>query len=383
MAVTVDNFNIDRALNGEPVGLPIEPSTGVYEEDDLAQLTGFVSRAPGGFKTFIDGVELTLNDQGTVIGCIPTDARFYDVQTGQGVTLMMINEALTPTYGPEQNITRSADTPPTGYTSDVYMSSLQPRDEFAMRAFSVLIQNVENPEAVSDAKMLYISRAAYRWANAMMKAGVNSRAYTPNPTQGEVTVSQGELQSTTDKLLYNLVHLLKQQDQDGITIKDIKKVAGSTIYKGIPIVGDGTTSAEAKPVKMEVSDVKKVAGQTIYKGIPIVGDGTTSAETKPVLTKLDKDSEIKKILEITELKKLTELTEIKKLTELTELKKLTELTEIKKLTEVTDLTNLSTDLGTINTSLGGIDTTLGNIDSDLGTIDSSIDDVATAISQNP
>lgn len=354
--VTWGTFDLDKALAGTRVG---------FQQSDAndTSWTGLIDKS---FKETEDGVStekyrvkigsytMFIGNTGAVISCSP------EISGIVGQSMEIVEMALDYIVGTEQTRTRSAET---GYNNVADLTTMNPQDYFAVEVLGIILRNVDRPERVDDANMRFYCDAAYPWANAMKISAANARKGTAQtPGTGAVTVNQGDLISNTEKLLYNLCYYLSQQNDDGITIKDIKKIAGATIYKGIPIVGDGTTAND----------------------------------TKPVLTKLDKDSEIKKLAEITEIKKLTELTEIKKLTELTEIKKLTELTEIKKLTEVTEIQKLSeitllkklNEIGLISevTLVGGLSalsTDLGNINTSLGSIDSSIDDVADAITQNP
>lgn len=192
MSVVTSTFDLDRALNGDPVGLGLDV-------DETAQQTGIVVKYGSQYKTVIDGKDITLDKDGKITACMPADVSY-----AVGTQLVMIDETLTQTYGSSQNYTRNADP---NYSDDVFMASMEPRDEFAVHALGVLLQKMKDPESVSDSRILLTCRAAYRWANGMMVAAANSRTGTapPSPGTGTVTVNEGDLQSNTEKLLYNMV----------------------------------------------------------------------------------------------------------------------------------------------------------------------------------
>ena len=331
-------FDLEVALSGVLVGFPIEGS-----EWNLSNTGKLLSDNEGSsYRVIIQGITLQVDRTGKVINTYPKSDDYL------GKTLKMVTAAFDTDCAVGDTVTRSS-----GQGSDLehdansVINILEPRDHFAMSALSMMMNNVKSPEAQDAATMLLYSRAAYRWAQAMMIAAADSRKGSYIGPDFDVEVSPGDLQSNTEKLLYNIALAM---DKTGIAVRnaeddqekkipfelDIKKVDGKEIHKGVPVIGSYTDNQgnTADPILL---DIKKVDSKQIYQGLPIVGAGTTSGEVKPVLTKLDKDSEIKKILEITEMKKLTELTEVKKLAELTEIKKLSELTELKKLTEVTEI----------------------------------------------
>ena len=345
--VTWGTFDLDKALAGTRVGFKQSADlndtswTGLIDKSIKETEDGVSTEK---YRVKIGSYTMFISNTGKVLSCSPTILGIV------GQTMEIVEMVLDNIPGTEQTRT---STPVSGYNNVADLTTMNPQDYFAVEVLGIILRNVDRPERVDDANMRFYCDAAYRWANAMKISAANARkgtAQTPGtgtaqtPGTGAVTVNQGDLISNTEKLLYNLCYYLSQQNDDGITIKDIKKIAGATIYKGIPIVGDGTTEYD----------------------------------TKPVLTKLDKDSEIKKLAEITEIKKLTELTEIKKLTEVTEIQKLSEITLLKKLNEIGLISEV-----TLVGGLSALSTDLSNINTSLGSIDSSIDDVADAITQNP
>lgn len=194
MSVVTSTFDLDRALNGDPVGLGLDV-------DETAQQTGIVVKYGSQYKTVIDGKDITLDKDGKITACTPADVSY-----AVGTQLVMIEETLTQTYGADENETSHTRSGSDPTTPEVFLASMEPRDHFAVQVLGVLLQKMEKPEGVNDSKILMTCRAAYRWANGMMVAAANARRGTAqNPGTGTVEVNQGDLQSNTEKLLYNMV----------------------------------------------------------------------------------------------------------------------------------------------------------------------------------
>lgn len=291
MTYTWKSFNLSDALNGALVGMPTgapQPG-GTSSEDitDISKVAGNLSKTDvnSRYKLVINGKTAVLDAEGTVVSSIPSGS--YT----QGTQMYIATAVITSTVG--TTVTRSEGSE-TEYDDQVTLSVMEPRDEFAIRILSSMLVHAGKPETFDDANIRMFSNAAYRWAQGMMDAAANTRhGHSSGQSQDMITINSNDMQSNTEKLLYNIAVAL---DKTGIAVRNVE---GNQHVK----------------VPFEL-DIKKVAGQAIYKGVPIVGDGTTSTTTAPVLTKLHQDSEIKKLAEVTEVKKLTELTEVKKVTQI-------------------------------------------------------------------
>lgn len=196
-------FNLSEALAGTLVGFPVEGKS--YDLSNTGTLTG-----PGPVYTVkIGGYTLRVLEDGSVNKVTPANASWLN-QTLQMVTTDMGSEAAV-----GSSITRSAGSSGEGQSATAVLSTMEPRDHFAMNVLSSMLVHMENPEAKDDATMIKYSRAAYRWAQAMMIAAADSREGTSTTPSTQVDVNSGDLQSNTEKLLYNIADSLK----NGIIIK--------------------------------------------------------------------------------------------------------------------------------------------------------------------
>ena len=242
-------FNLQDALSGTLVGFR---QTNEYDLSKTGVFERNMNKVPN-YKVVIGGVVLGVNKEGVVETSQPTSA--YIGQTLQMVRAEMgqygaVGRSLTRTYGPSGE----------GHDDVAVLANIEPRDQFAIQALNAMLIHTDHPESFDDAKCLMYSRAAYRWAQAMMIAAADSREGQSTTPSTTVDVNSGDLQSNTEKLLYNLVNLINKQTEEGL---------------------------------------------------PVVGVGSTEENIVPILTKLDPDSEIKKVAEITEVKKVTENTSVK------------------------------------------------------------------------
>ena len=213
-------FDLAKALSGAVIG---------FEQTDDYDLscTGILHLNPRGYhEVTIKGYVLRVEDDGTISSCIPSNQEFEEG------TLKIVTAIMGSTGAVGGAITRSSGSSGTGHDDVAILTNIEPRDQFAVQVLNAMLIHVSNPEAFDDAKMLLYSRAAYRWAQAMMIAAADSReGQSTTPSTG-VNVNSGDLQSNTEKLLYNIGEYMK----NGVTIK-------------------GTTAAGTVPVQTEVQNL--------------------------------------------------------------------------------------------------------------------------------
>lgn len=171
-----------------------------YDLSYTGKLTGKLtaSGAPAmAGQVTIDGHELLVDGNGLVIKSTPSSSYL-------GQTLRMVTTDMGDEGGVGGSVTRADG-------SSSYVSSMEPRDYFAMNALNAMLINMESPESKDDATCLMYSRAAYRWAQAMMIAAADSREGTSTSSSSTTTVEvkSGDLQSNIEKLLYNITLYLK------------------------------------------------------------------------------------------------------------------------------------------------------------------------------
>lgn len=246
-------FDINAALSGTLVGFE---QTESYDLSKTGRLTDGGGYAP--FKVIIAGVTLWCDEVGKVVKTIPADSPWAPQTTGEGeqaVTTYKQLQMVTTEMGTESAVGGKA-TRTRGSTSgqsgpkDVTITSMEPRDQFAVRAMQTMMERIDHPEALDDASMLMYAYASYKWAQAMVLAMADSRN-TDAPSGGSTpsgSVNPGDLQTNTEKLLYDMNQLLK----DGVAIRGSE----DPLDKPVLISGESISTPDTN-VTIEVSVVNK------------------------------------------------------------------------------------------------------------------------------
>lgn len=235
-----EHFSLADALNGMLVGFPVTSKP--YDLSNTGTLVG-----PGPIYTLkFGGYTLKVLENGTVNKVTPVNDDWL------GQTLYMVTAVMGSDGAVGDRISRAAGTPGASDAIAV-LNNIEPRDQFAVQALNAMLIHTDHPETFDDAKCLMYSRAAYRWAQAMMIAAADSReGQSAAPSTG-VTVDTGDLQSNTEKLLFNIGEYMK----DGIAIK-------------------GSTLLGASPVKTKVSGLESI---TEAYDIPTIVDSSNNPVT--------------------------------------------------------------------------------------------------------
>ena len=235
MTYTWSTFNISDALNGALVGVG-----GSTTPDDISKVAGSLVRTDKvtGYKVVINGKTAYLDNTGKVVQSVPSGA--FTVNQQMYIATATIQETvgttITRSEGAEQD-----------YDANVSLTSMEPRDTFAIQILSAMLVHAGNPETFDDATISMYSRAAYRWAYGMMEAAANTRhgqALTPSTN---ITVNTNDLQSNTEKLLYNMSKSLEQ----GIVVKGTNALGSEPVHTKITsmpdVTIDGVTDAYTIP----------------------------------------------------------------------------------------------------------------------------------------
>lgn len=249
-------FNLNDALNGALIGIP------VASEEELSRNSGHLRLEDSKRIVYIDGHKISVSTEGVVRACTPADNRFTP-----GTVLQIIEKTISTTYGSKQTQTRS---PTQGYDPEANLSNMEPRDYFALEAMRVMMQNTPHPDAADDATILFVARAAYRWAQGMIIAAADTRlgtAQSSGTTPTQVDVTDG---TNTEKLLDNLVKAistlttaiqgtLKVETPSGSSLNvegevNVQGVNDTSTSKSIPlrvhgITDDTTTGFVSDPIK--------------------------------------------------------------------------------------------------------------------------------------
>lgn len=199
---TWSDFNTDIACNGMRVGFQQTESsdlsmTGILIPDKTFSLASH--------KAVINGRSLWINNFGQVVEAVP-DAPVTFV----GRYVKMVTCEMATSYGTSQAITRGVGNDAEKVAT---LSSMEPRDQFALCAMQAIMHSLDEPQNLDDANILFYCRAAYRWAQGMMIASADARAERKKQdenggeeqlagTRSPVDTSSG---TDTEKLLGNIV----------------------------------------------------------------------------------------------------------------------------------------------------------------------------------
>lgn len=258
MTYTWTTFNLDDALAGTLVGF--QQSDGTTTIDYDISKTGRLLKGPGytDFNVNINGIKLIVDKDGNVLATNPYYEPWSPVTTGEGEQaettykqLQMVTTEMgdVGSVGGKATRTRGSTSGQSGPT-DVTITSMEPRDQFAVRAMQTMMERIDHPEALDDASMLMYAYASYKWAQAMVLAMADSRN-TDAPSGGSTpsgSVNPGDLQTNTEKLLYDMNQLLK----DGVAIRGSE----DPLDKPVLISGESISTPDTN-VTIEVSVVNK------------------------------------------------------------------------------------------------------------------------------
>lgn len=211
MAMEYDwiEFKLNDALAGTLVGFK---QSKTYDLSYTGELKG-----PGPiYKLAIGGYNLKVDQTGVVKEVTPStdlSSKWVDKALQMVRTLMDTDSAVG------SSVTRSSGSSGEGHSATAVLSTMEPRDHFAMNVLNAMLVHMESPEAKDDATMLKYSRAAYRWAQAMMIAAADSREGTSESTtpSTSVDVKSDDLQSNTEKILFNLNESIKDMKNQSTT----------------------------------------------------------------------------------------------------------------------------------------------------------------------
>lgn len=240
-------FVLADALAGKLVGLPLQ--TG-YDSSN----SGLLRRNGSHYEVAIGGYTLRVGDDGVVYQSIPAGH-----STVGGDALVLLDAKMAASTGVGGAITRSSSTSETAN-----LTSMEPRDHFAMDIMNAMLIHADHPEAFDEAKWLYFARAAYKGAQAMMIAAADSR-FGEQSGSGTTTVdiNPANLQSNTEKLLYNMAEYMK----NGITVK-------------------GTTAAGTVPVQTKVTELPNVNVATM-PDVKVTNALDTNDDPIPLVTDIN------------------------------------------------------------------------------------------------
>lgn len=216
-----DLFDLQKVLLGALIGFKVDEQGYILPdaaEDfaywDVSKCSKIIvdndKQAVSNYKVLIEGTTYWLDANGKVV---------YSLDTARiGSHVFMVTANLVYTEGTTQRRTRGAASV-TPSESIVNLSSLEPRDSFAIQILQGFLSKHEQPEGYDDASILSTCSSAYKWAQGMMQASANFRKISggidPQPTEDQdterVNVDMTDT-TTTEKLLNNIVAALERTD---------------------------------------------------------------------------------------------------------------------------------------------------------------------------
>jgi len=224
-------FNLRDALAGVMVGFRNNS-----DSTDISA-TG-VLREPGpNYSLEFNGYRMLVDHDGNVLRCRPEK---YTGQKLQMVTTSMDDEMEAGTAAKGR---RRANAQGQYVTDDnINLTSLQPRDHFALHVLNAMLIHADHPESFDDANCMRYASAAYRFAQAMMIVAAGTR-YGQSTEQSSTTadVRTEDLENNTEKLLYNISQYMKNgvavKGETDVTIQGTPRVA----IEGTPNVSVSNT----------------------------------------------------------------------------------------------------------------------------------------------
>lgn len=259
---TWSSFNEEDAKLGLRVGFQ-------QTEDSDLSMTGIL-RSSNRFTTYysvIDGKTLYINNLGVVMRSVPEDASLVNK------TVRIVTCEMKTSYGNQQGITR-------GVSEDsetvATLSSMEPRDQFALYAMQAIMRSLDEPAEMDDANILFNCRAAYRWAQGMMIASADARAEKKKSTDEGEGGDSGEQSGTTrsavdtsggtdtEKLLGNLVNAVDDLTKQTKANNEAMLKATLKIDNATTTTGEGE-SATTTPKKLLVEGAGGEGGTKITR----------------------------------------------------------------------------------------------------------------------
>lgn len=232
-------FNLGQALNGVSVGF--------YLDEELVPVLGFrannLNDSAKSYVGTVDGVSYYFNSLG---GCSDLDPAH---------TLQMLNVEI-PVKRDTAGSRGDADE-----VESVEISSLQPREQFALAAMQSIINKLDTPILLLDGyKITQISSLAFNIANSMMNLSAEYRAKTEHTTEPSdtVAVDGSTLSTNNEKIMYNISSHLE------------------SVKKSIDILNNTFKAQEEKTRKVYITNIAPI-------GVSISGTPDVNVTNTPTV----------------------------------------------------------------------------------------------------
>lgn len=191
--ITLKKFSLDEALNGASIGWALNGNM----EDGLDRVAYNFRKGGAGYKYTVNTLTYECNSAG-----VPYDG-------DMNKRLYMVVAELEETRG---TVASRGE----GETKeDVNIDVMQPREEFAMNAMRAIIGTLSDPLNIDTNTVVRIADKSFEFAQAMMQKAAEIRSETKEPSEEkeEINVSVNDVNSATDKILYNIQVALTNQNK--------------------------------------------------------------------------------------------------------------------------------------------------------------------------
>lgn len=165
-----------------------------YTDSSGKLVTGTLKRTSSAdrFTMDVNGITLTFDSSGKCL----TDGY-------ESVVLKDVDATIK--VDPSETQTRASD------GAEVNVNSLVPIDQFAIGIIGAFLNQIQDIESLTDARILSLCEIAYKWAKGMIAVSVNMRkanatgTSTSDSNTSTVKVDSADLQTASEKLLNNMV----------------------------------------------------------------------------------------------------------------------------------------------------------------------------------
>ena len=191
--ITLKQFSLDEAQNGASIGWALNGNM----EDGLDRVAYNFRKGGAGYKYTVNTLTYECNAAG-----VPYDG-------DMNKRLYMVVAELEETRG---TVASRGE----GETKeDVNIDVMQPREEFAMNAMRAIIGTLSDPLNIDTNTVVRIADKSFEFAQAMMQKAAEIRSETKEPSEEkeEINVSVNDVNSATDKILYNIQVALTNQNK--------------------------------------------------------------------------------------------------------------------------------------------------------------------------
>lgn len=201
--MTIEEFNIEEALNGASIGFVKTAEVDQYIIDFKRSNTGKASSEYVGIGQD-DNKPYYFNSKGVCSDGLDTHRLYKFVET------------INFTTGTVASRGESAD------AEMISIENMQPRELFAQTAMQSIISKIEEPIlGIDDFKIAKICELSFKIAQKMLTTAAECRAETKESEKPEdIEVDINTITSVSDKLLYNIAEYLKKINEAQTQLKD-------------------------------------------------------------------------------------------------------------------------------------------------------------------